>query len=45
MAVWENKSVEEQDKIRMSLKSLSNLLRKNKRKKKDRKCFVHQILI
>ena len=34
MAVWENKSVEEQDKIRMSLKSLSNLLRKNKRKKK-----------
>jgi DNA-binding winged helix-turn-helix (wHTH) protein len=34
MAVWENRSVEEQDKIRMSLKSLSNLLRKNKRKKK-----------
>ena len=34
MAVWENKSVEEQDRIRMSLKSLENLLRKDKRKKK-----------
>ena len=34
MAVWENRSVEEQDKIRMSLKSLENLLRKDKRKKK-----------
>lgn len=34
MAVWENRSVEEQDRIRMSLKSLENLLRKDKRKKK-----------
>ena len=34
MAVWENRSVEEQDKIRMSLKSLENLLRKDRRKKK-----------
>ena len=34
MAIWENRSVEEQDKIRMSLKSLENLLRKDRRKKK-----------
>lgn len=34
MAVWENRSVEEQDRIRMSLKSLENLLRKDRRKKK-----------
>ena len=34
MAVWENRSVEEQDKIRISLKSLENLLRKDRRKKK-----------
>ena len=34
MAIWENRSVEEQDRIRMSLKSLENLLRKDRRKKK-----------
>ena len=34
MAVWENRSKEEQDKIRISLKSLENLLRKDRRKKK-----------
>ena len=35
MSVWENRSVEEQDKIRISLnKSLENLLRKDRRKKK-----------
>ena len=34
MAIWETRSVEEQDKIRMSLKSLENLLRKDRRKKK-----------
>lgn len=36
MAIWENRSVEEQDKIRMSFKSLENLLRKDRRKKKIR---------
>ena len=35
MVIWENRSVEEQDKIRISLnKSLENLLRKDRRKKK-----------
>lgn len=34
MSVWENRSKEEQDRIRMSLKSLENLLRKDRRKKK-----------
>lgn len=34
MAVWENRSKEEQDRIRMSVKSLSDLLRANRRKKK-----------
>lgn len=37
MAVWENRSVEEQDRIRMSLKSLENLLRKDRRKDKRKK--------
>ena len=32
MAVWENRSKEEQDRIKMSLKSLENLLRKDRRK-------------
>jgi hypothetical protein len=34
MAVWENRSVEEQDKIRMSVKSLENYIRRNRRKRK-----------
>jgi len=37
MAVWENRSVEEQDRIRISLKSLENLLRKDRRKYKRKK--------
>lgn len=34
MAIWDNRSKEEKEQIKMTIKSLSNLLRRNRRKNK-----------
>lgn len=34
MAIWDNRSKEEKEQIKMSVKALSNFLRRNRRKNK-----------